>query len=74
MKRENGSPVHMMIPVRGWTTTPLQLTGFFAEDASDTFTTQQRLSTSFNSMLQQSKSTNILTAFKTLGNAEKAAH
>lgn len=47
IKRENGRPVHMMVPVWGWTTTPLQL---WVEKASFKVTTQQHFSTSFNSM------------------------
>lgn len=51
MKRENGSPLHITVPVGGWTMTPLQLIGVLVEKASDTDTTQQHLSTSCSSML-----------------------
>lgn len=50
MKRENGRPLHITVPVWGWTTTPLQLMGVFVEKASDSDTTQQHLSTSRSSM------------------------
>lgn len=50
-KRTNGSPVQITVPVRGWTMTPLQLTGPLEEPASATDTTQQHLWTSWTSML-----------------------
>lgn len=50
IKRENGRPLHITVPVCGWTTTPLQLIGVLVEKASDSVTTQQHLSTSRSSI------------------------
>lgn len=54
MKRENGRPLHINVPVGGWTMTPLQLIGVLVEKASEIDTTQQHLSTSWSSMLPAS--------------------